>query len=311
MTQYKINKISVVIVTHNRTKQLITCINSIIYLKKKADEIMVLDNSKYSTAEKIVKLLQKYAPIKYVKIPNNTRLGYARYVGFKNAKGNIVCFIDDDAYALPDWTKEIALEFTKNSFLPAIRGRIQSSTSSNYWSSFSQAFEESFLQVPLKRQETDFLIGANFALNKTVCLKKGIQFNRSLVGGEDIDLSLQLKQKNLRIVYLPKAIVLHDYRLTLLSYFKRWIEYTLFDFDLKSRFAAPLFYDEYIPRRRRDFIFLPIFIFSVLINKCSNFIKKTSKKWLIGIIIKEMATLTGILIIITKYQRITPLKFKK
>ena len=75
-----------------------SCLNSLVTQTKKSDEVIVVDNSSNDNTKNVVINFNKQLPIRYIFEP---RIGIpiARNTGIKNAKYDIIAFIDDDCVA--------------------------------------------------------------------------------------------------------------------------------------------------------------------------------------------------------------------
>jgi glycosyltransferase involved in cell wall biosynthesis len=99
-------KLSVILNAYNEEVDLPECIASLKKMSIKPFEILVVDNgSKDRTAE-----LAKKAGAKVFTIKPRSR-GLARDFGWKQAKGNIVAYLDSDMIVNKDWAKEILKKF--------------------------------------------------------------------------------------------------------------------------------------------------------------------------------------------------------
>ncbi|MHC4622304.1 MAG: FkbM family methyltransferase, partial [Planctomycetota bacterium] len=98
--------ISVIVVTYNRSEDLVKCLESL----SKQDalcsyEVIVVDNGAGD-----IEGLSRYAD-QYVKCPINLVLSEGRNVGACCAKGSIIAFLDDDALVPPDYISSIKKAF--------------------------------------------------------------------------------------------------------------------------------------------------------------------------------------------------------
>jgi glycosyltransferase involved in cell wall biosynthesis len=99
-------KLSVILNAYNEEVDLPECIASLKKMSIKPFEILVVDNgSKDRTAE-----VAKKAGAKVFTIKPRSR-GLARDFGWKQAKGNIVAYLDSDMIVNKDWAKEILKKF--------------------------------------------------------------------------------------------------------------------------------------------------------------------------------------------------------
>jgi len=102
-------EISIVVCTFNRADSLLRTLVSCLEQRFERDryEILVVDNaSTDETADRIKEFSDNPTkpPIVYV-YEGNPGLGYARNVGLRCCRGDLVAYLDDDALADPDWLK--------------------------------------------------------------------------------------------------------------------------------------------------------------------------------------------------------------
>jgi glycosyltransferase involved in cell wall biosynthesis len=92
-TETKMNKVSVVIPTKDRSKELIDCLSSIRIQTIKPYEIIIVDSTVGDHIEKQVESFEDL-PIRYIK--SNPGANLQRNIGESKAQGNIILFSDDD-----------------------------------------------------------------------------------------------------------------------------------------------------------------------------------------------------------------------
>ena len=107
-----INLVSVVIVTRNRKKDLIECIDSYLKSSYKPIEIVVIDNNSVSKVESW--LPKKYSKVRLISLNENVGAAEGRNIGYKEARGNYILFTDDDAYAGRDMIGHLVSVFRNN-----------------------------------------------------------------------------------------------------------------------------------------------------------------------------------------------------
>lgn len=100
--------VTVVIPTHNRATLLARCIDSILAERdpEATREILVVDNC--STDD--TRTVAEHKGVRYV-FESKLGLNQARNVGWQNARGQYVAYIDDDAIAKPGWVPAIVRTF--------------------------------------------------------------------------------------------------------------------------------------------------------------------------------------------------------
>ncbi|MCA6478099.1 MAG: glycosyltransferase family 2 protein [Chitinophagaceae bacterium] len=110
-------KLSVIIPTKNRHKDLQTALNSIICQEVRPDEIIIVDQSNESfETEKIAHyqdLLGADKNFKYLYDPTIQGLVHAKSEGVNVAQGDVICFLEDDVVLENDYFKEVINGFNK------------------------------------------------------------------------------------------------------------------------------------------------------------------------------------------------------
>lgn len=157
-----------------------------------------------------------------------------RDMALKHAKGEIIAFIDDDAYPEPDWLKNAVINFSDPG-VAAVGGPAVTPDSDSLTQKASGAVYASFLvggnytyrYIPGKRMEVDDFPSCNFIVRKSVMLELG-GFNTSFWPGEDTKLCLDItKVLNKKIIYDPKVLVYHHRRTLFGAHLKQIASYGL------------------------------------------------------------------------------------
>jgi GT2 family glycosyltransferase len=227
-------KLSVVIVTYNRCKDLGECLNSLRSLDEPVDEIIVVDSNSTDSTHELV----KNYPVKIINI-NERSMVKARNIGFRHAKNEIVAYIDDDAVVRKDWSKYI-LEPYKDKRVGGVVGRVipydygEVAYLPAKHLAIGKVFNNGFIlgnfDIPMPHPiEVDTLIGCNMSFRRDLLLKvNGFDENfRSSCFRDDADISLRLKRLNYKLIYHPKAIVRHKFKGKTVS--NRWFYWTVYN----------------------------------------------------------------------------------
>lgn len=109
--------VSVIIPTFNRADDLRRCIDSILQQLYKDFEILVVDNG---STDETAELLRKY-PVRVI-LDTTKSVTHLFNTGWRNAQGEIIAFINDDAAAEPTWLKNIMATFEKLKDAGAVGG---------------------------------------------------------------------------------------------------------------------------------------------------------------------------------------------
>ncbi len=154
-----------------------------------------------------------------------------RDLGAKKAKGEILAFIDDDAYPQQGWLAA-ALPHFENTNVGAVGGPNVTPPESNFFQQVSGTALASWIvsgptlyrYIPKQMREVDDLPSCNLFIRKSLFLKLG-GFDTSFWPGEDTKLCSDIKKIGKTIIYDPDVLVYHHRRLDLASYLKQIATY--------------------------------------------------------------------------------------
>ena len=211
--------LSIIVVTYNRCTDLKESLDALLSLEDPPREIIVVDSN---STDETCKTVTKY-PVKFINL-NERSMVKARNKGWKIAKGTIVAFVDDDAIVSKDWTKYILEPYT-NKNVGGVVGRVISSRNNElvYVPKKNNAIGKVFknglvlgnFDLQTKNQiEVDTVIGCNMSFRKNLLIKVG-GFDENFRGNcfrDDTDISLKIKKLNYKLIFNPKALVLHKYK---------------------------------------------------------------------------------------------------
>lgn len=157
-----------------------------------------------------------------------------RDLAVKYAKGEILAFLDDDAYPKKDWLTKAVKNFTSKK-VAAVGGPAITPQNDGVLQKVSGAVFESYLggsatrnrYLPIgKKSYTQDWPTVNLLVRKEVFKEIG-GFDNTYWPGEDTKLCLDIINAGYRIVSDPKAIVYHHRRSDLIKHFKQIGNYAL------------------------------------------------------------------------------------
>lgn len=231
-------QISVVICTYNRAHVLVKALKSLVQqsLDKNLYEIIVVDNASMDNTSEVVQEFQVRHPEDNIILVRESHLGagYARNTGIRNAKGNVVSFMDDDAQASRDW-----LELTHRCFEKVqphsmgLGGRIFPCYESPKPKWFKDEYEiRTWGNGPRLLNPGEAFSGSNMAFRKAILEKYGsfdtrVQISGDyLMIGEDTILFEKIWEHkgDAKFYYSPQLVVFHEvplYKMTLSYQLKR------------------------------------------------------------------------------------------
>ena len=224
------DKISIIIPTLGREKELKKCIDSLKKQTLKCFEIIVVSKKKI-----------KQAGIKTI-IQKGKGASNARNIGIAEAKEDLLLFLDDDVILEEDYVEQLMKFWSKyeKRKIGGVTGKITNSTQSALKTSFVGKLMKSYAKIFEisgfftstvkigkiykngftasnfdkidKIQETDFLSGCNMLVSKKILEKHKILFDETLIGNcyfEDVDFSFSIKEKGYLIFAISFAKLQH------------------------------------------------------------------------------------------------------
>jgi glycosyltransferase involved in cell wall biosynthesis len=243
----KLPFVSVIIITYNGAKRIKFCLNSIIkqnYPKNKYEIIIVDDGSQDNNLE----IISKFKKIQLFQHRKNKGIPFGRNTGIKNAKGEIIVYIDDDCIADKNWLKELIKPYSDDSVI-GVGGFTKANTPETFAEKYmanmeygnpapiqlrkkNNIFARFFIYLkhmdnPINSKEKKIIqVHDIYTLNasfKIKFLKKIKGFDENLQTSEDSDICrrLNLKFRDKKLVFNSNAIVSHKHRTSFFRFFKQ------------------------------------------------------------------------------------------
>lgn len=199
-----------------RFEETAECINSVLNNDYKKFEIIIVIDGNEKLKQKIESEFKRINKILIVENKKNEGPSVSRNRGVDLAKGDIVAFIDDDAFATLDWLETIVKDFFEYPEISALGGKLIP-----VYENGARKLPEELLWIvgctykghPVKKQFVRNVISANMAVKREVF--KDIQFEKMFDGRnwkmEDtlFGIRLFMKSKN-AILYDPAMVVYHN-----------------------------------------------------------------------------------------------------
>ena len=210
--------ISVVVCTFNRAALLAECLRSLASqtLDKRYYEVIVVNNNSTDDTQGITEeFCQKNDNFSLV-IETSQGLSHARNRGRKEAKGEYVAYIDDDARAFNNWCENIFKYILKNPQVEAFGGPYQAYYNSEKPEWYKDEYGSWFLTGEERLlNDTEFINGTNMVYKKSIFQKiGGFSTQIGMTGnkisyGEETNLQLRFRAIGGNINYVPEIIVEH------------------------------------------------------------------------------------------------------
>jgi len=217
--------LSIVICTYNRDAYLQKCLDHLSRQTATQDvfEVLVIDNNSSDQTKKICSEFYKSnqaLQFRYL-VEREQGLSFSRNLGVNQSKGEILSYIDDDAFADSNFVLNLIGYFRKHQEVDAIGGKITPvyegtapSWMSKYLLPLVAALDMGAKPKAFKGRK--FPIGANMAFRKSVFDHAGLfhtelgRKGKFLGSGEEKEFFYRLKKQNRSIHYVPDIHVHHS-----------------------------------------------------------------------------------------------------
>jgi GT2 family glycosyltransferase len=211
----KMTDVSVVVCSYRRTTDLLDCLNSLEaqdYPPHKRETIVVTNPDDTAT----INLVRDHFPSTTLAIVERKGVVAARNKGIEVAASPVVAFIDDDAVASESWLSKILEAYAGDKLIAGVGGKILLRTRFRIpahiskYASYLGWYDKGDLRRPVKN-----FFGCNMSFRREVLLSlNGFDESYSrlfgkLMVGEETELAMRIRARNLQIMYEPAAIVFH------------------------------------------------------------------------------------------------------
>lgn len=215
--------VTVLVCTYNRSALLRHTLLELI--KQEADfpfDILVVDNNSNDDTRQVVEEIRRICPVPLgYCLEREQGIVYARNRGAKEARGEYIAYIDDDAVPGRDWLKNIVNAFESQIPKPAcVVGKVELEWEKGRSKWFPKIYETmlgkyDFGNEPKFLGEEDYLITVNATFDKKTFFSIGKfkpylgRRGKCLLSGEDNDIFHRLYKAGVKIYYNPNQLVYH------------------------------------------------------------------------------------------------------
>jgi GT2 family glycosyltransferase len=212
-------RISVVVCTHNGEQTLPECLGRLGALRYPDFEtIVVCDGSTDRSAQ----IAQEHGA--HVIQTAHRGLSHARNVGISTATGEIVAFLDDDAYPDADWLHYLAAAFQDERYA-GVGGPNIPPDDDGATADCVAAAPGGPIHVLISDREAEHVPGCNMAFRRSVLEQIGGFDERFRVAGDDVDLCWRLQKAGQLLGFSAGAVVMHRRRDSIRRYLRQQYGY--------------------------------------------------------------------------------------
>ena len=208
-------RISVIVCTLNGARTLRDCLGALRRLEYPNHEVIVVDDG--STDDTVAIVRQFGFPVIST---TNMGLSSARNTGLGAATGDIVAYLDDDAYPDPHWLHYLASTFMSTdcagvggpNLPPPGDGPIADCVANSPGGP---------IHVLISDEEAEHIPGCNMAFRKEVLDAIGGFDPQFWVAGDDVDVCWRLQERGSTLGFSPAAVVWHHRRNSVAAYWRQ------------------------------------------------------------------------------------------
>jgi GT2 family glycosyltransferase len=212
-------RISVVVCSYNGQSTLGECLNALTRLEYPDYEVIVVDDG---STDQTAQIAREFGfPVISTE---NRGLSSARNTGWQAATGEIVAYIDDDAYPDVHWLTYLAHTFTTTDYAGVGGPNVPPDNDGPVADCVANA-PGGPIHVLLSDREAEHIPGCNMAFRRSALEAVGGFDPRLRVAGDDVDLCWRIQESGWKLGFNPSAMVWHRRRNCIGGYWKQQVGY--------------------------------------------------------------------------------------
>ena len=211
--------VSVVVCTHNGSRTLRRCLEGVTKLRYPRYEVIVVDDGSTDATPAIAAEFD----VRLISIEPRG-LSAARNVGLAAARGDIVAYLDDDAWPDPDWLRFLALAFRASDHA-AIGGPNLPPSDEGPVATCVANSPGGPTHVLLSDSEAEHIPGCNMAFRRHALECIGGFDPQFLTAGDDVDVCWRLQDAGESLGFHAAAVVWHRRRDSVRTYWQQQVGY--------------------------------------------------------------------------------------
>ena len=208
-------RISVVVCTHNGAPTIGTCCEELLKLDYPDYEVIVVDDGSADNTASIVRSHE----VKLIQTENHG-LSSARNTGANAATGEIVAYIDDDAWPDPHWLRYLATAFASGDYAGVGGPNIAPPDEGGVADAVANA-PGGPIHVLLTDDIAEHIPGCNMSFRKSALQAVGGFDPTFRVAGDDVDLCWRIQARGWTLGFTPAAVVWHRRRSSTRAYLRQ------------------------------------------------------------------------------------------
>ena len=206
MTSAVNTQVTYIVITMNRRDAVVRCLTE---LRKQqlysSQEVILVDNGSSDGTPDVIEATFK--EVKVIRAGENLGVAGARNLGFRQARGEFLIFIDDDAEFSNEQATKRTLEIFQESPEVAVVGFAILTARTGLPERAAIARVDK--KMPKQRTEAAYFCGCGFAMRRTMIPAQGPFWDELIYSCEELDASYGLMAADRKIIFAPDISVLH------------------------------------------------------------------------------------------------------
>jgi O-antigen biosynthesis protein len=212
-------RFSVIVCTYNGHRTILDSLEGLSRLRYPNFEVIVVDDGSVTPIAPLVEPYAELYGFRTIRTPNRG-LSAARNVGMEAATGEIVAYLDDDAYPDPDWLTYLADRFEKTAHV-GIGGPNLAPPGDGPIADCVANAPGGPVQVLLSDELAEHVPGCNMAIRRQALMDIGGFDPQFRVAGDDVDACWRLQERGGTLGFCPAAMVWHHRRNSVRAYWRQ------------------------------------------------------------------------------------------
>lgn len=197
-------KLSIIVITMNRSAELAQCLANLQRLDDPGREIIVVDNR--STDDTRAMVARDFPEVRLVPLGTNQGVSGGRNRGAEVARGEVCVFLDDDAEFLDqNALTRIERYFERDQRLACLGFTILDPSGQEEAKSIPRVDK----RPPSLDYPATYFCGAGFAVRRRPFIELGMFWEPLVYGGQELDLSYRILDQGYSILHSTEVRVLH------------------------------------------------------------------------------------------------------
>jgi GT2 family glycosyltransferase len=217
--QFPWPSVSVVVCTYNGARTIRDCCEGLRQLDYPDYEVIVVDDG---STDQTATIVDEYG-FRLIRTENRG-LSNARNTGMTAARGEIVAYIDDDAYPDPQWLTYLAATF-RDTTHAGVGGPNLAPPGDGPIAECVARAPGGPVHILVTDREAEHIPGCNMAFRRSALEAIGGFDPRFRTAGDDVDVCWRLQERGWTLGFHPAAVVWHHRRNSIRAYWKQQIGY--------------------------------------------------------------------------------------